>query len=374
MAITFPINWVEKVNSPDLLAALQQFGEKYYLSAEEINLIFSSINDINSRIAPLRDEILVQTGLALVGNSIVLNSAWVWKINEVISTNEDERSYPITFSASGKIRQDSVLLGQNGNSYVKRGVEGVIAIKPAPDPNTLEATSFIVTDNSIGNPEIPGTGNVYVKKSYSSELFFGLSGDVASYTIAANYGFYIFNGPCTSFASLNLVNTAADAYVGKQLGIKNNQTIPLTIKNSAGTGTTKFIGPNQADYVIQPGETAFFRFSYVGNASGNYVFDFSNRQNYTPQKTITGNTTLDKSYNGAFVKVKANATITVPSTLQNEFDCVFRCFSGATATFVEGSSVSFDAHKGKILEPFKLGTLLRDGSTNTFVLEGELKT
>lgn len=373
MAISFPISWTEKVNSPELLAALQQFGEKYYLSAEEINVIFTALNDINNRLSPLSNQIVLQTGIALVGNSIKLNVGWVWNINNIVSTNETELVLPISFSSPGKIRQDIVLLTQNGTAYIKNGPEASFAVKPTTDPNTLEATTFIVTDNSIGNPETPGTGNVYVKKSYSSELFFGLTGDVSVYNISASYGFYIFNGSCTSFASLNLINTQIDAYVGKPLGIKNNQTIPITVPNMSGTGTTKFVCPNSIDYVIQPGETVFFRFSLVGNVNGNYVFDFSNRQNFTPQRTITGNTTLDKGHNGAFVKVKANATITVPSTLQNEFGCIFRCFNGATATFVEGSGVSFDAHKGKILDPFKMGTLLRDGSSNTFVLEGELR-
>ncbi len=375
MAITFPLEWVEKENSPDLLAFLQQFGEKYYLRAEEINLIFSAINDVNARISPLSDEIIIQTGIALEGNSVKLNVAWVWRINGVIYTNEEEIIIPILFSASGKIRQDIVLLNQEGSAYIKKGPEGTgVAVKPKPDPNTIEATSFIVTENSIGNPENPSTGNIFVKKAYSSELFFGLNGDVSVYLISVSYGFYIFNGSCTSFASLNLINTQTDGYVGKPLGIKNNQTIPLTIKHLSGTGSTKFVCPNSQDYIIQPGETVFFRFSLVGNSSGNFVFDFSNRQNYTPQRTILANTTLDNSYNGCIIKIKATCTITVPTGLIDNFSCVGRTFSGATATWAEGAGFTLDAPKGKIQDPFKLITLFKDGNTNTGILEGGTRT
>ena len=41
-----PIIWEDKVNSPELLAFLQQYGEKHYLSAEEINKIRDAINEL----------------------------------------------------------------------------------------------------------------------------------------------------------------------------------------------------------------------------------------------------------------------------------------------------------------------------------------
>ena len=41
-----PIQFQDKENSPALLAYLQQFGEKSYLSAEEINQIRDAINEL----------------------------------------------------------------------------------------------------------------------------------------------------------------------------------------------------------------------------------------------------------------------------------------------------------------------------------------
>jgi hypothetical protein len=42
-----PITWQDKVNSPELVAFLQQYGEEMYLSAEEINLIRDAINEFH---------------------------------------------------------------------------------------------------------------------------------------------------------------------------------------------------------------------------------------------------------------------------------------------------------------------------------------
>lgn len=39
-----PIDWADKVNSPELLAFLEQFGDEHYLSAEEINELKNKLN------------------------------------------------------------------------------------------------------------------------------------------------------------------------------------------------------------------------------------------------------------------------------------------------------------------------------------------
>lgn len=93
----------------------------------------------------------------------------------------------------------------------------------------------------------------------------------------------------------------------------------------------------------------------------------------TDQATITGNVTLDDTYNGKIVFVTSNATITIPSTLSAKFACTFRTFTGATATFVGGGGVTMDAQRGLIQAPFRMSTLIKVGATATYVLEGELK-
>jgi hypothetical protein len=90
------------------------------------------------------------------------------------------------------------------------------------------------------------------------------------------------------------------------------------------------------------------------------------------QKTINGDTTLDNTYNGTIVKVKTTANITIPSTLMTNFNCVFRTFAGVTVTFIPGSGTTMDAPYGLRLPTHKMATLFKDGSTTTYILEGEL--
>jgi hypothetical protein len=40
------LNWENKINSPELEAYLQQFGVKYYLSAEQINELRDAMNSL----------------------------------------------------------------------------------------------------------------------------------------------------------------------------------------------------------------------------------------------------------------------------------------------------------------------------------------
>ena len=47
----FPLNILEKTNSPDLLAFLQQFGKEHYLDADDINLIVTAINYLHENMS-----------------------------------------------------------------------------------------------------------------------------------------------------------------------------------------------------------------------------------------------------------------------------------------------------------------------------------
>ena len=46
MSEFLPIEWANKVNSPELLAFLQQYGEEHYLSAEEVNQLRDGVNEL----------------------------------------------------------------------------------------------------------------------------------------------------------------------------------------------------------------------------------------------------------------------------------------------------------------------------------------
>jgi len=90
----------------------------------------------------------------------------------------------------------------------------------------------------------------------------------------------------------------------------------------------------------------------------------------TPQKEIIGNVTLDDSFNGCIVKVKAIATITVPANLKPSFNCVFDIWPDFAGTFVAGSGATISSDGLKLLSG-KMATLYKDGSNPVYRLKGE---
>ena len=46
MSAFLPLEWEDKVNSPELLAFLQQYGAEHYLSAEDINQLRNAVNEL----------------------------------------------------------------------------------------------------------------------------------------------------------------------------------------------------------------------------------------------------------------------------------------------------------------------------------------
>jgi hypothetical protein len=46
MSNNLPLEWDDKKNNPELLAFLQQYGAKEYLSAEEINQMRNAVNEL----------------------------------------------------------------------------------------------------------------------------------------------------------------------------------------------------------------------------------------------------------------------------------------------------------------------------------------
>lgn len=95
-----------------------------------------------------------------------------------------------------------------------------------------------------------------------------------------------------------------------------------------------------------------------------------------PQKTINSSSvTLDDTYNGVIVKVKANSTITIPKGLIKNFNCIFITYDTITATFIEDDVVTTTLlpPTGRKLDPYKMVTLFKDTDlTDTYILQGDL--
>ena len=74
-----------------------------------------------------------------------------------------------------------------------------------------------------------------------------------------------------------------------------------------------------------------------------------------------------------FCRITANCTISVPSGLRTDFNCVFDIYGVAVATFLEDTGVVFSAPVGKILKSNSMGTIYKYAS-NTYRLNGGFTT
>lgn len=200
------------------------------------------------------------------------------------------------------------------------------------------------SDIKAGNNNIPGGvgGNVYLTAGW------GNNSSVSS----AIYDGTIFLGVSGSNA------IRGNIVIGDILDDRVNK---LQVN-----GTGKFSGNIMGNSFIKSGGTS----AQFLKADGS--IDSTVYATPTTQANISANITLNSTHDNCILKIKGNCTITIPSTLPTDFNCVIRTFTGFTATFVGGAGVTMDAPQGLVLAPTKMATLFKDGSTATYILEGEL--
>jgi hypothetical protein len=402
----FPIDWEEKVNSPDLLAFLQQFGSKTYFDADQINQLKRALNNLNERSSIISDKINTGTTFKIVGTNFVLNAESSWEISGNSKNTDTDIPKPIAMASVGMKKQCIVLLTVSDSFfYIKYGDEHPQnPTKPTKDPGTLQLTDFTVTNTEVGNTTPPLLGDDYVSKNQ-----FAQTTDVDGKFYIGHQSNYIINNPeITEVKGLcNVDDSENGLYTGKLIFITNLLSVPVPLRyldDSDPAFRYPFYFPTESDYILNPGQTVIFMhspvdipidFEYgyerfvvgtqyisaseflseeVGNTavldSEGKIFVPASVASSKPQKTVIGNVTVDNSYNGAIVKVKATANITIPSGLVTGFEFDYATYTGATATLVAGAGVTLNAGTSLILAPKKLGTIWNDG-TNIYEVRGD---
>ena len=387
------IDWADKINSPELEAFLDQFGEEYYLSAEEINQIRDAINLINRKtVSP--DGLISLGAITRNGNDFLFTAGVaVWRYLGIEITNYLEFTATITTANAGKYRTDVVGGNQAGELLRFVGEESNEVTTAFELPAGWTSIKQFNVFGAIIEDVAPIIGNVFVKKESLGDTIISLTtGDV----ILPNVG--KFNYIIQNTSNLTIVGVSNsflgtmdgnELVVGQVIKTSNVSTLPQTLKhNLVGPNYYPFLHPSGVDFIQAHNTIAVWRFT--GNA-----FQFESYSNIaaeilalsktyadtksaealtasrtTPQFNITGNTTLTNAHNGSILKIKATCTITVPTALIGNFSCVARTFAGATATWVEGSGLNFDAPNGKIQDPFRMVTFFKDGNGETGILEG----
>jgi len=86
-------------------------------------------------------------------------------------------------------------------------------------------------------------------------------------------------------------------------------------------------------------------------------------------KTISVDTPLDNTYHNAVVWVTATCNITIPTSLRADFNCTFRTFAGATATFIVSGTTINSESDGDVQAPSSM-SYLAQFAINDFIISG----
>lgn len=364
------LNIETKEDSPAKVQNLIGTPTKYYIKATELNKIVEAVNDLDSRVSVTSDRIVASTGFVIVDGEFILNADNAWEISGSQFTNLQSLSEQIVLASFGMKRQVIALLTSVNTFYLKYGQEHPSSPpKPEKDAGTFILTDFTVSDTEIGTPSEPITGSLSVSKESQ-----GIYNEVGTGTVqlvlqpnGANKYLIRNASRVDGFKFAINPEQQQSGWAGKSFFITNKTSgdLPLT-KNKQGI--IKLLWPSDGDMILPKDATAEFYYAtemhYVGN-------EFVRRgKKYI---LVTGNTSVTNDWDGAIIKVKANATITFPTGLIPglEFDCA--TFTGATATLVQGAGVTLNSPSGLILQQKKMLTVFND-TLNTYEVRGEQTT
>lgn len=258
----FPINWQDKENSPQLLAFLQQFGEKAYLSAEEINQIRDALNYL-SNLTGVGSGITNDSGFAFVGTDFVINALFSWKFNGVDYVLDDALSIPVPYTAAGKHRTD-VIVARNGSIIKLTGLEYNIDV-PAPAPTYNQITDLFITDFEVKESgygtALPAlVGSDFLKKTFLQPFAYTGTGEHAIIPLdpLGREEIRLTNASLVSVGGFDLSlitgNPSAEVpFLGKRYRLKNLTGADVTILNDYMTPDIIFYARDLEDVVIPNG-------------------------------------------------------------------------------------------------------------------------
>ena len=89
--------------------------------------------------------------------------------------------------------------------------------------------------------------------------------------------------------------------------------------------------------------------------------------------SINSDTVLSEVHNNNIILITAKCTITIPSGLSKDFNCVFMVKGAFTATFIQGSGATIYAPNGLLLKTDSKASFFYE-SSNNYILTGELTT
>jgi hypothetical protein len=316
----------------------------YVQKSERANVVLTGSGVINQLDLVDEKATIVFKGTVTILNTITYNSV---PYNGKRITLFNAQNTPVTI----------------GNSVSGYGVDFVF-----PDgqdyvlqPNQTIEFSFDITYAPYAHHMFIGDRNTIAKD------------DLAYYDLSLNYGGG--NGPETLNTNKSNIRIVADIsggggiegfifgagyqpYDGKIFTITNNLLFPVELSPPFFKSVEKF---------LDSGLTMAFIYD---NNSGNPIFrQLSAIEPVDRQIQVgSGNSVIPASFNKKTILFSANATITVPSTLPDEFSFVFRTLAGVTVTWAITAPFTWETTPSTTPEK-TTGSFMRRGSTNTILLD-----
>lgn len=147
----FPLEIVEKVNSPELLAFLQQFGHDKYADAEDVNTIVQALQFIYENLGgtAISDltKFTARPTITIDGLSVAISDDGTWLINGVPYAQTTGASFTVNLASEGNVRLDIIVADDTGDYRRLQGSES----ETNPAAPTLPLNCLLVSIVSVGD-------------------------------------------------------------------------------------------------------------------------------------------------------------------------------------------------------------------------------
>ncbi|MFY0481443.1 hypothetical protein ACI6PS_02460 [Flavobacterium sp. PLA-1-15] len=261
------INFEDKVNSPALLAYLQQFGPETFVTAEELNSFRDAINYLGKSID--NNGFVVKKNHGFTGNNYVIEPLFKWIIDQIPYSNVMQVTLNVPFAATGKTRGETIV-ATTENTFIRIAAPESSTVTAFPDipMNTIALSSYIVRDNSIDTPTVPVPVTNYIEKEERSARILNTSGVVGIVGMNTKQSRLCisFTASITQLSGISKIYSS-DFHDGQPFIVQSLQPGSFLIKHNdtlVGSGT-KFFFPDKKDFIVYQDYILIFMWDVPNN-------------------------------------------------------------------------------------------------------------
>lgn len=158
MSANLPLTWIDKKNSPELEAFLKQYGDQYYMTAEQINQLRDAVNE-----------------MAVIQQSTFLGAA-----EPTFTPAGTGRAYWIAVKPGTYANHGGVVVGANEIAFIIRDVAGAFSVSKTG----LDLTGYLKPTDVLNKADLVVGKNLF-NKTTTTDGFYLSNANVA--TASANF-------------------------------------------------------------------------------------------------------------------------------------------------------------------------------------------